>query len=88
MNKVIKWEPELTANTDFLPNWAVEQVEELIKAGPYGDGRVNVGLAFDAVFLPTEIVADLYKRVRQAGVKVITTHYVRNAIFGKLLFHQ
>lgn len=71
-------------NADFLPSWAVEQVEELIKAGPYGNGRVNVGLAFDALFLPTEVVADLYKRVRQAGAKVITTHYVRNAIFGKL----
>ncbi|EHK39606.1 uncharacterized protein TrAtP1_006897 [Trichoderma atroviride] len=83
MNKVTQWEPELTMNTDFLPSWAVEQVEELIKAGPYGNGRVNVGLAFDALFLPTEIVADLYKRVRQAGAKVITTHYVRNAVFGQ-----
>lgn len=86
MNKVTQWEPELLTDTDFLPSWAVEQVEELIKAGPYGNGRVNVGLAFDALFLPTEIVADLYKRVRQAGAKVITTHYVRNAVFGKLCF--
>ncbi|KAM0453461.1 hypothetical protein ACHAPV_006243 [Trichoderma viride] len=83
MNKVTQWEPELLTDTDFLPSWAVEQVEELIKAGPYGNGRVNVGLAFDALFLPTEIVADLYKRVRQAGAKVITTHYVRNAVFGQ-----
>ncbi|KAL7901625.1 hypothetical protein HDV63DRAFT_404819 [Trichoderma sp. SZMC 28014] len=83
MNRVTDWEPELLMNTDFLPSWAVEQVEELIKAGPYGNGRVNIGLAFDAVFLPTELVADLYKRVRQAGAKVITTHYARNAIFGQ-----
>jgi hypothetical protein len=85
MNKVTQWDPELTMDTDFLPSWAVEQAEELIKAGPYGNGRVNVGLAFDALFLPTEVVADLYKRVRQAGAKVITTHYVRNAVFGMFL---
>lgn len=45
-----------------------------------------MGLAFDALFLPTEIVADLYKRVRQAGAKVTTTHYVRGAIFGKYFY--
>ncbi|KAM0249498.1 hypothetical protein ACHAQJ_009046 [Trichoderma viride] len=82
-SRVKEWEPELSVNPEFLPSWAVEQVEELIKAGPYGDGRVNVGLAFDALFLPTEIVADLYKRVRQAGAKVITSHYCRGAIFGQ-----
>lgn len=71
-------------DTDFLPSWAVEQVEELIKAGPYGDGRVSVGLAFDALFLPKETVTDLYQRCRQAGAKVITTHYCRGAIFGEI----
>ncbi|KAL7926141.1 hypothetical protein ACQKWADRAFT_281869 [Trichoderma austrokoningii] len=81
--RVKAWEPELSMDTDFLPSWAVKQVEELIKAGPYGNGRVSVGLAFDALFLPTEIVADLYKRVRQAGAKVITTHYVRGVVLGQ-----
>lgn len=68
---------------DFLPSWAVEQVEELIKAGPYGNGRVRVGLAFDAWFLPKDVVKDLYTRVRQAGAKLITTHYARGAVFGE-----
>jgi hypothetical protein len=81
--RVQEWEPELIVNPEFIPAWAVEQVEELIKAGPYGNGRVNVGLAFDSLFLPTEIVADLYKRVRQAGAKVITSHYCRGAVFGE-----
>lgn len=83
--RVKQWEPEITVDTDFLPSWAVEQVEELIKAGTYGDGRVSVGLAFDALFLPKETVADLYQRCRQAGAKVITTHYCRGAIFGEIL---
>ncbi|KAJ4863171.1 amidohydrolase family domain-containing protein [Trichoderma breve] len=67
--RVKQWEPEITVDTDFLPRWAVEQVEELIKAGPYGGGR--------------ETVTDLYQRCRQAGAKVITTHYCRGAIFGQ-----
>ncbi|KAL7795965.1 hypothetical protein V8C37DRAFT_372667 [Trichoderma ceciliae] len=82
-SRVNEWEPEISMNPEVLPNWAVEQAEELIKAGPYGDGRVNVGLAFDGLFLPKETVTDLYKRVRQAGAKVITTHYCRGAVFGQ-----
>ncbi|KAL7949487.1 Metallo-dependent hydrolase [Trichoderma barbatum] len=81
--RVKDWEPELTVNTEFLPSWAVEQVEKLIKDGPYGDGRVSVGLAFDALFLPKDIVTDLYQRCRQAGAKVITTHYCRGPVFGQ-----
>ncbi|RFU78679.1 hypothetical protein TARUN_3526, partial [Trichoderma arundinaceum] len=81
--RVKEWEPEISMSPEFLPSWAVDQVEELIKAGPYGNGRVNVGLAFDALFLPKETVTDLYKRVREAGAKVITTHYCRGAVFGQ-----
>ncbi|TFB06897.1 5-methylthioadenosine/S-adenosylhomocysteine deaminase [Trichoderma ghanense] len=81
--RVQQWDPELTLNPDILPSWAVDQAEELIKDGPYGDGRVNVGLAFDALFLPKETVTDLYQRCRRAGAKVMTTHYTRGAIFGQ-----
>lgn len=69
-------------NPNFLPDWAVQQIEELTRAGPYGDGLVQMGLAFDAVFLPKQDVVNLYERCRQAGTKLITTHYARGAIFG------
>ncbi|KAL6892416.1 Metallo-dependent hydrolase [Trichoderma longibrachiatum] len=73
-----------TLNPDILPPWAVDQAEELISNGPYGEnGRVRIGLAFDALFLPKETVTDLYHRCRRAGAKVITTHYVRGAVFGQ-----
>ncbi|KAH6604618.1 hypothetical protein Trco_006325 [Trichoderma cornu-damae] len=78
-----EWEPELSLDPEMVPGWAVEQVEQLIKDGPYGDGRVTVGLAFDALFLPKDVVADLYARVRRAGAKVITTHYVRGPVLGE-----
>jgi hypothetical protein len=60
----------------------MEQLDELAQAAPFGDGRVQLGLAFDGYFLPKETVVDLFKRVRKAGVKLITSHYVRGAIFG------
>ncbi|KAL7804958.1 Metallo-dependent hydrolase [Trichoderma aethiopicum] len=82
--RVQQWDPELTLNPDILPPWAVDQAEELISNGPYGEnGRVRIGLAFDALFLPKETVTDLFQRCRRAGAKVITTHYVRGAIFGQ-----
>jgi hypothetical protein len=80
--RVQQWDPQLTLNPDILPSWAVDQAQELIKNGPYGNGRVSVGLAFDALFLPKETVTDLYQKCRRAGAKVFTTHYVRGAIFG------
>jgi hypothetical protein len=60
----------------------LKQVEELTSAAPFGDGRVHLGLAFDAYFLPKEIVVDLFERARRAGAKLITSHYVRGAILG------
>ncbi|KAK1247436.1 hypothetical protein MKX07_002345 [Trichoderma sp. CBMAI-0711] len=81
--RVQQWDPHLTLNPDILPSWAVDQAQELIKNGPYGNGRVSIGLAFDALFLPKETVTDLYQKCRRAGAKVFTTHYVRGAIFGQ-----
>ncbi|RAL08716.1 Metallo-dependent hydrolase [Aspergillus homomorphus CBS 101889] len=70
------WKPEIEMNTNMLDDWVVEQLEELATAAPFGDGRVHIGLAFDGLFLPKEVVVALYDRARKAGVKTITTHYV------------
>lgn len=66
----------------MLPSWALGQLEQLAKDGPFANGRVNIGLAFDAFFLPKKAVVDLYERSRQAGTKLITSHYARGAVFG------
>ncbi|RHZ62452.1 uncharacterized protein CDV56_105925 [Aspergillus thermomutatus] len=81
--RVKEWQPRLTVNSSLVPDWAVKQVEELTKAAPFGDGRVQLGLAFDALFLPKEIVADLYDKCRRAGAKLVTSHYARGAVFGQ-----
>lgn len=80
--RVKEWEPTLTIDPEIIPEWAINQAEELLKTSPFGDGRVNLGLAFDALFLPKSIVASLYDRSRRAGAKLITSHYARGAFFG------
>lgn len=80
--RVKTWLPELTFEDSLLPDWVMTQLDDLMKKAPFGDGRVQLGLAFDAVYLPKEIVVDLFERCRRGGVKVITSHYVRGAVFG------
>jgi hypothetical protein len=81
--KVNSWKPDLIPAGDMLDNWVSKQLEDLAATGPWADGRVQLGLGFDGLFLPKDVVVDLYDRARKAGVKVITTHYVRG-YFGKL----
>jgi hypothetical protein len=79
---VTGWQP-LAFDWEMLPDWLVNQLEELARAGPYGEGRVNIGLGFDALYIPKESVVSLFERARAAGVKLITMHYARGPIFGK-----
>ncbi|GAT22114.1 5-methylthioadenosine/S-adenosylhomocysteine deaminase n1 [Aspergillus luchuensis] len=74
---VKSWKPEIVPGGNFLDDWVVKQLSDLAAAAPYGDGRVEIGLGFDGVMLPKDVVVSLYDRARKAGTKVITTHYVR-----------
>ena len=55
-------------------------LEQLAANGPFANGRVQLGFAFDGLFLPKEVVVPLFKKVKSLGIKVITTHYCRNAV--------
>jgi hypothetical protein len=61
---------------DILDECVLKHLEDLAAAGLSGKGRVQLGMAFDAFFLPKEMVFPLYEKARRAGVKVITSHYV------------
>lgn len=63
---------------EYIPKWLFTQLSDLAKAQPFGDGRVRLGFAFDWLFLPKEMVVDLFDKVRDMGVKLITTHYVNS----------
>jgi cytosine/adenosine deaminase-related metal-dependent hydrolase len=80
------WTTEIVPDMDFIPGWFMEQLEELAAQQPFGDGRVYLGWAFDLLFLPKEMVVPMYEQVRKLGIKLITTHVAKNAIFGKSHF--
>lgn len=73
------WKPFKFGNDPF-PKWMRDQLDELAANGPFGNGRVSIGFAFDNLFLPKDELVDIFEHVKALGIKVITTHYVRNTI--------
>lgn len=68
---------------NHLDDWVMTTFEELAAKAPFGDGRVSLGLSFDSLFLPKEVVQGLFGKAKDLGVKTITTHVVRGPIFGQ-----
>lgn len=82
--RVKTWKPEITYEGGLLDDWVIENFERLGVLAPFGNGRVQLGLAFDGFMLPKEQVISLYERARKLGAQVITLHYVQS-YFGKPL---
>ena len=61
----------------LLDDWVLKQLDDLGSSAPFGNGRVQLGFAFDGLMLPKKEVVSLYERARKAGAKVITSHYVQ-----------
>ncbi|KAJ7608175.1 hypothetical protein FB45DRAFT_1067562 [Roridomyces roridus] len=82
------WSPYQFAPPDLsdpglIPAWALKQLAELAAKQPFGDGRVRLGVSWDAFYLPKEIVVPFFHNARNLGVKLFTSHYVKNAIVGE-----
>ncbi|KAF7294537.1 5-methylthioadenosine/S-adenosylhomocysteine deaminase n1 [Mycena indigotica] len=77
---VTSWDPLTFAPS--TPDYFDSQLADLAKQQPFGDGRVQLGLAFDSFFLPKEMVIERFEKARSLGIKLITSHYVRGAVFG------
>jgi hypothetical protein len=57
--------------------------DSLVSKTPFGNGRIDLRFASDALFfLPKEVVVPLFDKIKAQGIKVITVHYSRNAIQG------
>jgi len=67
----------------LLASWVPETLKEITIEAPYGDGRVNIGLAFDGVWLPKEVVVSLFETAKSVGVKLITIHTTGGLFSGK-----
>lgn len=78
----------MTLGQDLLADWVMISMEELASKSPFGDGRVELGLAFDGFFLPKEVVVGLFKKAKELGMKLITLHMSRSAIFGTISIHS
>ncbi|OBT75791.1 hypothetical protein VF21_05533 [Pseudogymnoascus sp. 05NY08] len=73
----------IVPSSDILPSWSLDHLESLTKSQPHANGRLTIGLGFDFYFLPQEVVIGIFERFRKAGVKVITSHVGKNAVFGE-----
>lgn len=86
-SRVISWAPlELEPPSTTEPDWAVNQFTALAAKQPWGNGRVSLGLAFDSFYLPKDDVVALFNKTRSMGLKLITSHYVGNAILRESIF--
>jgi hypothetical protein len=66
----------------MFPDWVMSTLVELASKAPFGNGRVQLGIAFDGWFLPQEMVVDFVTKARSLGVKPITSHSGQGAVFG------
>ncbi|TVY32636.1 5-methylthioadenosine/S-adenosylhomocysteine deaminase [Lachnellula subtilissima] len=80
---VENWKP-FTLGQNLLAEWVLKTLEELGSKSPFGNGRVHLGFAFDGTYLPKEVLVNLFSKAKAAGVKIITTHYVRAAVPSQL----
>jgi len=64
----------LTPNPNLFEPWVMQTFDKLADQGPFGDGRVTLGFAFDLFFLPAPMVKGLFAQVKSKGVRTITVH--------------
>ena len=79
--RVLSWSP-FQLETDPLTPSVLSTLDELAQSSPYGAGRVEIGLGFDSYHLPKPQVEGLFKRAKAGGIRLITSHYVRNAQYS------
>lgn len=64
-----------TIDPNGLGGHSMATFEELAKSGPWGEGRVSLGLAFDGfAFTPKEYLDMLMARVDEYKIKLIHSH--------------
>jgi cytosine/adenosine deaminase-related metal-dependent hydrolase len=84
--KIGEWnESKCESANELTVEMVMGYIESLLSGGQGKDGfegRVYLGFGFDFFFLPKEYVLSIFKRMRSAGVKLITTHVAKNLVFG------
>lgn len=78
-------QPHIKFASELMPNWVMEALERLStsKSLTSSDSRVQLGFGFDFYFLPQQIVQGIFAKVKSLGVKIITSHFVRQFDHGE-----
>lgn len=71
--RVDSWSP-FKLDPAYIAPFALDSLERLAKCAPFGNGRIQLGVAYDGWFLPDEIVIPLFQKIKDLGIKYITTH--------------
>ena len=71
--RVLSWSPFNIESNPLSPS-DLATIDELTAASPYGSGRVDIGLGFDSNHLPQSDIQALFRRAKNAGILVITSH--------------
>ncbi|KAF2676989.1 Metallo-dependent hydrolase [Lentithecium fluviatile CBS 122367] len=71
---IVKSFNPLTFHPNPLEEWVMRTFSELADQGPFGDGRVTLGFAWDQWFLGPDAVNSVFEKVTGKGVKTITVH--------------
>ncbi|KAK5047656.1 hypothetical protein LTR84_006321 [Exophiala bonariae] len=81
--RVATWKPEFQLDHNSLAPWVMETWDRLAASNPFGpNGRVQLGFAFDGMYLPDKLLQDLFGKVRAQGSHLITTHAVNCSMFN------
>ncbi|KAK6515806.1 hypothetical protein TWF281_004396 [Arthrobotrys megalospora] len=81
--RVAEWNQEsFSMEQNPLPDWFLAHLVKLASK-KYADGRVEIGFGYDLFFAGEEANKMVFKTVRDAGVKLITTHWAnKSPVFG------
>jgi hypothetical protein len=83
----IQQRDHFTPDPYLLPQWFLDQLEQLAECQPFGDERVSLGLGFDFYSLHKETMVHVFSKTRSLGLKLITSHYCKNGVFGMFTCH-
>lgn len=73
MNRLVSFDP-LTFHGNPFEDWVIQTFSELADAAPFGNGRVELGFAWDLWFTKPELAQGMLEKVREKDIKLITSH--------------
>ncbi|OAL37484.1 hypothetical protein AYO20_03333 [Fonsecaea nubica] len=81
--RMSKWDQsQCIPDQDLLPEWALKQIADLAQTHNQPGAMVEIGMGFDFWFLPQEMVLGMLAKLRQSGLRVLTSHAGCNAFMG------